>query len=517
MKGKSSDARKFIIKLLSIIRVGKFQLILRSQPERMFKVCFLLFFLTSFRSVRPFDYDSHYKPVVITPHYISYKIKTYIGNGLHELFAPFNYWKNNFWPERIRNNVGFYGRNSTAYNYYQYLTGVGEDITKLEELLFTFDHQLDNQEDQAVYKHFTEPQNLADLEVFGSKIHEGLIFLKNTYVEIHASEYPDVPVASLDENLTKAKKLFEKIIEETNGDVPSRTLVSQSTMDDILYNITTEYPEFTAVPTVGIGHENYQVVFAKTGFGDLKHFETQIRIPLGRKDEDNVCYNVQNQTSSVLLQCRQYHISMPNEKFADCRKTPKIDVCNHRMCKVSGTSVKSCSVNKENWRDGHTIEVVFHPELFHNKPEELRQLTIECNGQSSTVIGARKEVFSFLLPYGCSVKNPFFTVDEMNLPYSSRNVPESTHYFREYYLNDTSIERKFNNFQTIQMVRELREDIEITNAIKDVIEMKMKEQENLYKILFLIIGVTMAVLVSVKIMWNNRQFLTRNPKKNDLA
>ena len=67
------------------------------------------------------------------------------------------------------------------------------------------------------------------------------------------------------------------------------------------------------------------------------------------------------------------------------------------------------------------------------------------------------------------------------------------------------------------MVRELREDIEITNAIKDVIEMKMKEQENLYKILFLIIGVTMAVLVSVKIMWNNRQFLTRNPKKNDLA
>ena len=134
----------------------------------------------------------------------------------------------------------------------------------------------------------------------------------------------------------------------------------------------------------------------------------------------------------------------------------------------------------------------------------------------SSVIGAKKEVFSFLLPYGCSVKNPFFTVD-MNLPYSSRNVPESTHYFREYYLNDTSIERKFNNFQTIQMVRELREDIEITNAIKDVIEMKMKEQENLYKILFLIIGVTMAVLVSVKIMWNNRQFLTRNPKKNDLA
>lgn len=55
------------------------------------------------------------------------------------------------------------------------------------------------------------------------------------------SPFPNVPLTVLDDNMTKAKKVVQQMVEETSDDEPCRTLVSQKTMDDIINKIKHEH------------------------------------------------------------------------------------------------------------------------------------------------------------------------------------------------------------------------------------------------------------------------------------
>ena len=147
---------------------------------------------------------------------------------------------------------------------------------------------------------------------------------------------------------------------------------------------------------------------------------------------------------------------------------------------VSSAQVQSCSVRQGfDGLGGQYAEVVFHPDLFRNNPRDWRQVTVSCNGGSTEVFEIQKPVFKIFLPYECSAKSPLFTVDNMNLPFS--NITLSSPHLIEYFLNDTSIERDtFNNMkrQTIQAVKKLRDDKEITKARLEPLDERIKELEN---------------------------------------
>ena len=263
------------------------------------------------------------------------------------------------------------------------------------------------------------------------------------------------------EQAEAAVSLFLEIRDQADLRLPSRMILSEKTLQNYLENTTRTNRDLR--PIYPDARAYFRLPLAETHFHQEENmFTTVMRIPMTRDTE--YFYKDQNRLAYVRLTSDQHHVFITPQDEVDCKESTTDIVCLNRPCRLNKfeDALKSCVVTRSEKNHDDTLELLYSE--THLKKNTGEKIVMMCQGKRF-LFPVTKEVIQLRLPQHCSVKNEYFSVDNIittDVPTTHLQDNELSMNFKQVSLNASEEEFvskiTIKSPATIQIVEGLRQE-----------------------------------------------------------